>query len=94
MIDLPYDPNRKFYRGRGCPQCFNTGYKGRTAVFEILIVTSAIKRAIADNAPHSELMKAISESDFETLLKDCQSLVLNGTTTITEAYRTVNTTAD
>jgi type IV pilus assembly protein PilB len=92
MIRLPYDPNRKFYRGKGCPSCFNTGYKGRTAVFEIMIVTAEIKAAIADNVPHSELIETIKKSDFEPLIADCQRLVLNGTTTLTEAYRTVNTT--
>ena len=92
MLKLPYVPGRKFYRGKGCPMCFNTGYRGRTAVFEILTLTSPIKQAISDNAPHSELMRRIQDSDFETLLVDCQRLVLDGTTTLSEAFRTVNST--
>ena len=92
MLKLPYVPGRKFYRGKGCPMCFNTGYRGRTAVFEILTLTAPIKQAISDNAPHSELMKRIEDSDFETLLVDCQRLVLDGTTTLSEAFRTVNST--
>ena len=92
MLKLPYIPGRKFYRGKGCPMCFNTGYRGRTAVFEILTLTAPIKQAISDNAPHSELMKRIQDSDFETLLVDCQRLVLDGTTTLSEAFRTVNST--
>ena len=92
MLKLPYVPGRKFYRGKGCPMCFNTGYRGRTAVFEILTLTAPIKQAISDNAPHSELMRRITDSDFETLLVDCQRLVLDGTTTLSEAFRTVNST--
>ena len=92
MLKLPYVPGRKFYRGRGCSQCFNTGYRGRTAVFEILVLTSAIKQGIADNVPHSRLQELIHESDFEPLITDCVRLVLNGTTTLEEAYRTVNST--
>ena len=92
MLHLPYNPGRTFYKGAGCPSCFGTGYKGRTAVFEILVINSKVKRAIADNVPHSELMEAINESDFETLLADCQKLVLDGTTSLDEAYRTVNST--
>ncbi len=92
MLHMPVIPGRKFYRGKGCPMCFNTGYRGRTAVFEILTLTGPIKRAIADNAPHSQLMQLISESDFEPLIADCTKLVLNGTTTVDEAYRTVNST--
>jgi len=92
MLHMDYDPNRRFYRGKGCPQCFNTGYRGRTAVFEILTLNRPIKQAIADKAPHSELERLILESDFEPMLKDCSRLVLNGTTTVDEAYRTVNST--
>jgi len=91
-VGLPYVPGRKFYRGKGCPLCFNTGYKGRTAVFEILTLTKPIKQAIADNAPHSELVKLIEESDFVPLINDCAKLVLDGTTTVDEAFRTINST--
>ena len=92
MLRLPVISGRKFYRGKGCPMCFGTGYRGRTAVFEILTLTGPIKHAIADNAPHSQLMKLIEESDFEPLITDCIRLVQNGTTTVEEAYRTVNST--
>ena len=92
MLRLPYQPGRKFYRGKGCPMCFNTGYRGRTAVFEILTLNADIRRGIADNVPHSQLQKLIHESDFEPLIVDCVRLVQNGTTTVDEAYRTVNST--
>ena len=92
MLHLPVISGRKFYRGKGCPMCFNTGYRGRTAVFEILVLNGAIKHAIADNVPHSQLMQLIQESDFEPLITDCVRLVQNGTTTVEEAYRTVNST--
>ncbi len=92
MLHMNVIPGRKFYRGKGCPMCFGTGYRGRTAVFEILVLNSAIKHAIADNVPHSQLMELIHASDFEPLIADCTRLVLNGTTTAEEAYRTVNST--
>ena len=92
MLRLPVQPGRRFFRGKGCPMCFGTGYRGRTAVFEILTLTGPIKHAIADNVPHSQLMQLIEESDFEPLITDCVRLVQNGTTTVEEAYRTVNST--
>ena len=92
MLRLPYVAGRKFYRGKGCPMCFGTGYRGRTAVFEILTLNSAIKHGIADNVPHSRLQQLIDESDFEPLIVDCVRLVQNGTTTVEEAFRTVNST--
>ena len=92
MMGLPYVPGRKFYRGRGCPLCFNTGYRGRTAVFEILTINKAMERAIADNAPQSEFIKLVNESDFVPLREDCARLVTEGLTTVDEAFKTVNTT--
>jgi type IV pilus assembly protein PilB len=92
MLKLPVVRGRKFYKGKGCPACFNTGYRGRTAVFEILVITADIKRAIADQVPHSELMKTIERSDFTPLITDCVRLVQEGVTTVSEAYRTVNST--
>lgn len=92
MLHLDYDPDRVFYRGKGCPMCYQTGYRGRTAVFEILVLNNAVKQAVADNAPHSELMRRISESDFVPLIRDCVRLVQEGVTTVQEAYRTVNST--
>ena len=92
MLRLPYSPARKFYRGKGCPMCFHTGYRGRTAVFEILTITAPIRQAIADNVPHSKLMELIHESDFAPLINDCVRLVQEGVTTVEEAYRTVNST--
>ncbi len=92
MLHMPVVPGRRFYRGKGCPLCFNTGYRGRIAVFEILVLSADVKQAIADNVPHSQLMELIHQSDFEPLLADCIRLVLNGTTTVDEAYRTVNST--
>ena len=91
-LRLPVSSGRTFYRGRGCPHCFHTGYRGRTAVFEILVLNSQIRHAIADNVPHSQLMEKIQQSDFEPLISDCIRLVLNGTTTVDVAYRTVNST--
>lgn len=92
MLHMPVKAGAKFYRGKGCPACFNTGYRGRTAVFEILVLTADIKRAIADNVPHSELMRVIEAGDFQPLLADCVRLVQQGVTTVEEAYRTVNST--
>ena len=91
-LRLPYSPGRVFYRGKGCSRCFNTGYRGRTAVFEILTINRDVRRGIADGLPYSQLRKLIDDSDFEPLIHDCIALVENGTTTVDEAYRTVNST--
>ena len=91
-LHLPYDPSRVFYRGKGCPRCFDTGYRGRTAVFEILVLNQAIRRGIAEGIPHTQLRRLIDESDYEPLRQDCIRLVEQGVTTAAEAYRTVHST--
>lgn len=83
---------RKFYRGAGCSECLNTGYRGRTAVFEILMMTADVKQKFHERAPRDVLMKAVRDSGFRTILEDCTRLVLEGLTTADEAYRVLHST--
>ncbi len=92
MLHLPHMTNRRFYRGKGCPLCFGTGYRGRTAVFEILTINRAIRQAISEAMPQRVLLERIEESDFVPMISDCVRLVENGTTTVEEAYRTISAT--
>ena len=93
-LRLPPGGDAQFYRGRGCPSCFHTGYRGRTAVFEILILSGEIRRAVAERAPQAELLSAVERSGFHPMLESCRELVLQGVTTAEEALRTINTTGD
>jgi len=79
-----------FYHGAGCPECSGTGYRGRVAVFEILVMTREVRRAVHEGASRDELMAAIQKSGFASLLQNCQQLVLDGTTSVEEAFRIVN----
>lgn len=82
----------KFYKGNGCPDCLNTGYRGRTAVFEILVLNSDIKEKFRDHASHQELEEAVKRSGMTSLMADCRRLVLEGITTAEEARRMLHTT--
>ena len=97
LVAMGLDPNKskdiKFYRGKGCPDCMNTGYRGRTAAFEILVLNSDIKQKIRENAPHHALEEAVYRSpNFETMIQNCLRLVLEGKTTASEAKRILYTT--
>lgn len=82
---------RTFYRGEGCPACFGTGYRGRTGVFEILVVTRAVRQAISRGASREEIGDLVrKEGNFVTLAENCRRLVLEGVTTIEEVRRTVS----
>ena len=71
--------------------CFHTGYRGRTAVFEVLVITSKLRQAISAGVTQSELSQLALEEGFKTMRDDCLALVHQGITTIEEAARTINT---
>jgi type IV pilus assembly protein PilB len=87
-IGLDAGDTRKFYRGKGCPACFGTGYRGRVAVFEILVLSHAMRLAVNRSARREELEEIVrQEGRFTTLAENARRLVLDGTTTISEARR-------
>lgn len=76
-------------RGRGCAECYQSGYRGRIVVVETLVVDKGIRRAIATRAPRAELMAAVEQSGFEPVIMNCRTLVLEGITTVEEVQRVV-----
>lgn len=87
-FDAAESKNLTFYRGEGCPECFQTGYRGRTGVFEILDMTPALRHAIRqDSLPALE--QALREADFIPLAQNSRELVLQGKTTAEEIERVV-----
>lgn len=88
MMGLPAGQTYQFYRGAGCSDCFQTGYRGRTAVFEILTMTPEIRRAI-HRKDLQALEHAVQQSTFQPILKDCAKLVTEGLTTAEEIVRII-----
>ncbi len=70
--------------------CFNTGYRGRIGVFEILTIDRTLRRGISDRLDREQLRALIAQSGFVSLADNCRRLVLEGVTTIEEAARTIN----
>lgn len=81
-----------FFRGTGCSECFGSGYRGRIAASEILVVDEALKNAIHTRAPREEMLAAVHASGFSPIVENCRDLVISGITTADEAFRTINTT--
>ena len=90
-LGLPYDPNRVFYRGKGCPECFDTGYRGRTAVFEIFPLTIQVRRMIAKGAGREAIESLLKDptSGFVSLKDNAIKLVEEGKTTVDEVLRVI-----
>ena len=90
ILGLKPDPAVEFYRGTGCPMCFNTGYRGRIGVFEILMLDRELRASITGGATRETLQQAIDKSTSYNSMKDsCIRLVLEGVTTIEEAQKTI-----
>lgn len=79
----------KLYRGKGCPECLNTGYLGRSVVAEVLLITPEIRRAIRSGS-HDDLVAAVDATGFQPITENARDLVLKGTTTLEEALRAVS----
>ncbi len=73
-----------FYRGRGCPHCRGTGYWGRVAFHELVIVTEEIRRMISDRRSVQEIAHAAAKVGYRPLRYDGLNKVLIGLTTIEE----------
>jgi type II secretory ATPase GspE/PulE/Tfp pilus assembly ATPase PilB-like protein len=74
-------------RGAGCPACRNTGYRGRTGIFELLVMTEALKDALARGAELSRLRSLAEERGMTTLKADGWAKVQAGITTVEEVLR-------
>ena len=90
-LGLPYDPERVFYKGKGCPHCFDTGYRGRTAVFEIFPLTIDVRRMVARGAGREAIERKLTDpaSGFVSLKDSAIKLVEEGVTTTDEVLRVV-----
>jgi type IV pilus assembly protein PilB len=83
---LPVDLARtaQFYEGAGCMECGGTGFKGRTAICELLDLSDRIREMILDRRPASEIKKAAHEEGMRFLRESAVEKVLTGLTTLRE----------
>ncbi len=85
-----YEINKQeitLYKGEGCPNCKDTGYKGRIAIFEIMIISENIRDLITQNATTSKLREAAIGEGMCQLKSDGIKKVCQGLTTIDEVLR-------
>jgi type IV pilus assembly protein PilB len=75
---------RPLVRGRGCLACKNTGYHGRTAVFEVLELTRSIRRMVLDGLNEDQIKQKAMSEGLTTLRKHGIKKILEGVTTIEE----------
>jgi type IV pilus assembly protein PilB len=84
----PYDLGDKvFHYGRGCSNCNDTGYKGRKGIYELLVVSDAIRTLINDRAPTVVVRQKAVELGMVTLREDGLRSIFDGDTTIEEVVK-------
>jgi type IV pilus assembly protein PilB len=86
MIKDPL-PEPKVFRPQGCPRCKDSGYLGRTGIFEVLAVNEAIRKLVIGRAAAAELAEAASREGMASMRVDGLLKAIKGLTTVEEVLR-------
>jgi general secretion pathway protein E len=81
------DISGKFFVGKGCERCFQTGYRGRTGIYEMMIIDSEIQNLIYKQESAGTIKRFALNEGLQTLRMDGARKVLAGITTISEVLR-------
>ncbi|MFH0925497.1 MAG: type II secretion system ATPase GspE [bacterium] len=87
LMNLKADEEITFYKGEGCPECKFTGYKGRSGIFELLIITEEIKSLILRKATASQIKQLAVQKGMVSLREDGWAKVKAGKTSLDEVLR-------
>ena len=85
--ELNWIQETKAYRGEGCNECKNTGYRGRLAVMEVLPVDDEIQKMIIERKSSGEIDKVARKKGMVTLFEEAVEVFKNGHTTLEEVLR-------
>ena len=91
LLDLPTD--HVYRRGKGCENCAKTGFRGRSGVYEVLDISSEIRRMIVAGRHSSEIRDAAERAGMVNLRHDARLKVLEGITTVEEVLRVTSEAA-
>jgi type IV pilus assembly protein PilB len=84
LLGPEFEKTQKLYRGRGCEFCSDTGYKGRTAIHEIMMMDKHMRHLVDKHTTTDDLRSYAVENGMQTLRESCASLVAAGVTTMKE----------
>lgn len=88
---LSINENITLYKGEGCAKCYQTGYRGRTAIHEVLKVSKGVREKITNGENADKIRQVAIGEGMISLQKNCKQLVLNGITTVEELMRVTYT---
>ena len=91
LKSIGFSPDRfkehTVYKAVGCENCFNTGYRGRLGIFEIMVLTGRLKSLILKTFDSNRIKNEAVQQKMRTLRQDGMQKVLNGLTTVEEVLR-------
>ena len=93
MAKLGLDNNKPLYRPNGCIECSNTGYRGRIAISELLIVNDNIRQMIVNRERSNVVQQEAMKSGMKTLWQDGLNRVRDGLTSLSELERVTDDTS-
>ncbi|KAF0179080.1 MAG: type IV pilus assembly protein PilB [Limisphaerales bacterium] len=79
--DLELAPGDKLWRGTGCPNCRNTGYRGRSGLYELMVMSDALSEKIIERAPQHQIVSVAKQGGLRLLREDGWDKVRQGITT-------------
>ena len=88
-VDVKKHKDATFYKGKGCSECFHTGYSGRTGIYEILETNDEIKDLIFRQTTREVIRQVAIDTGMQTLKQSAFSKVLAGVTTVEEYFRVI-----
>ncbi len=91
-IGFPLSDDDKFFEGRGCEKCTNTGFIGRIGIFELMVMNDELRRLTLAKADTNTLKRAATSAGMRTLREDGWLKVKGGITTIAEVLRVTQDT--
>jgi type IV pilus assembly protein PilB len=83
-VNLQARPGQEFFQGKGCPSCNGTGFRGRVALYEVMVMSDSMRESVIANATTTELKRQAIREGMETLRMAGINKVLEGRTTIGE----------
>jgi len=86
-LGFSFEPGSTLYAPGGCDQCHGTGFKGRTGLFELLVLDEVLRKAIGDGADESTLHMMALERGFRSYRYDGAEKILLGITTVDEVLQ-------
>ncbi len=78
---------KELFKGKGCKNCKDTGYKGRIGIFELLVINDEIRKLVVDKSASGVIKKKVQELGMKTLRNDGLDKALKGVTTLDEVIK-------